>query len=330
MASPSSPPQTQYRIPRVPVPSRPGLGSVLPPIQTTVPAGGIANTPTTTHGTPLQQSHSGAPVPIITHSTTTAQPQPLGQTITLSSRMEEDLKAAVLGAIPPPMPPPDEMTTERKWVLTKKWLRWPSFCICVFVALAEAILAILYGANLDTAYSIPWCSALGFWDTWRLIRLRRKRDVEPISVLHLVFEGLFMLITVILLILLATEVMHTRTLPWLVLYRGYGLEGILLILTILHVSLFVCACTEKYRKPRRSKASQKYQDTELPMYSHNHESPQIQQQPQIIVQYLHTCPHCGSHAMPQPGEDLNAELAKRGDLQPQLVAPPHLPRHEHT
>jgi hypothetical protein len=48
------------------------------------------------------------------------------------------------------------------------------------------------------------------------------------------------------------------------------------------------------------------------------------QQPQIIVQYIPTCPHCHTHLEPQPGENKNANLASIGDLQPQAVAPAYL------
>jgi len=48
------------------------------------------------------------------------------------------------------------------------------------------------------------------------------------------------------------------------------------------------------------------------------------QQPQIIVQYIPTCPHCHTHVEPQPGENKNALLASIGDLQPQAVAPAYL------
>lgn len=65
----------------------------------------------------------------------------------------------------------------------------------------------------------------------------------------------------------------------------------------------------------------------------NIELPTYQMQPQaqpaqIIVQYLHRCPHCGNHTEPKPGEAINEELAARGELQPQGISPAQL-RHVH-
>lgn len=66
---------------------------------------------------------------------------------------------------------------------------------------------------------------------------------------------------------------------------------------------------------------------ELPMHA---TATQQQQQPpaQIIVQYVHKCPECGSHAEPKPGEAMNEHLAARGDLQPQGLSAAHF-THQH-
>lgn len=48
---------------------------------------------------------------------------------------------------------------------------------------------------------------LGIWDTVRLVRLRLKRDIEPVSVFHLVAEGTF---TVAIIVAVACIVDQVR------------------------------------------------------------------------------------------------------------------------
>ena len=58
------------------------------------------------------------------------------------------------------------------------WLKRPARCsylVCSFMQSNESLQGFL----------------LGIWDTVRLVRLRLKRDVEPVSVFHLVAEGTF-------------------------------------------------------------------------------------------------------------------------------------------
>ncbi len=48
---------------------------------------------------------------------------------------------------------------------------------------------------------------LGIWDTVRLVRLRLKRDIEPVSVFHLLAEGTF---TVAIIVAVACIVDQVR------------------------------------------------------------------------------------------------------------------------
>ncbi|KAI0598906.1 hypothetical protein F4775DRAFT_553563 [Biscogniauxia sp. FL1348] len=324
----------RHEIRRVPVPNQP----------TTVlgPASGPVAIPESTSGIPARVSSQGphrlnGPIPIITtlpqqpaqhqfhsqthlHSQQQQQPsQARGPTIILSPQMEEDLKAAVLGRMASTQPVPIQVitTSKEKDARVYKWLRCISVVLCILLVVTEAALAISLGVGNDTVYGILWGTLLGIWDIWRLIRARKKQAREPVSTWQVAGEGIFMTVTVALTVILVASLVNLYGEDE-TLIRGWVLTFVFLVLAISHLLFFLRTCAEKWSKPHQ-------QVTQLPLY-HDPKQQQAQQAPapQFIVQYVHECPHCGNQLAPQPGEDLNADLASKGDAQPQGVAPAYL------
>ncbi|KAI1499741.1 hypothetical protein F5X99DRAFT_388841 [Biscogniauxia marginata] len=243
------------------------------------------------------------------------QPQARGPTIALSPQMEEDLKAAVMGTMASTQPLPSQHPSKAhaKELRVNKWLRYISVVLCVALVVAEAIVAVVEFPGSDTVYGIPWGTLLGLWDVWRLIQSRKKRGGEPVSTWQVVGEGIFMTVTISLTGLVAASSTNQYK-PDDDRIRGWVLAFVFLVLAILHLTLFIRTCAEKWSRPNS-------QPMELPMY---HDPQQQHQLPQFIVQYVHDCPNCGSKLQLQPGEDLNTYMANKGDAQPQGVAPAYL------
>ncbi|KAI1637552.1 hypothetical protein F4809DRAFT_316096 [Biscogniauxia mediterranea] len=323
--------QVRQEIRRVPVPTHPTtvLGS----------APRLVAMPESTAGIPAQVSSQGprrlnGPIPIITtlpqqstqhqfHSQTQLNPQQQhqppqarGPTIVLSPQMEEDLKAAVLGTMASTQPVPSQQTAtpNKKEARADKWLRCISVVLCILLVVAEVALAIVLGPENDTVYGILWGTLLGIWDIWRLVRVWKKQEGGPVSTWQVVGEGIFMTVTVVLTAILVASLVNISGEDE-TLIRGWVLTFVFLVLAISHLIFFIRTCAEKWSKPNQ-------QVTELALY-HDPKQQQAQQipVPQFIVQYVHECPHCGNQLGPQPGEDLNEDLASKGDAQPQGVAP---------
>ncbi|KAI5920318.1 hypothetical protein F4810DRAFT_713675 [Camillea tinctor] len=336
MAS-SSEYQMQHEMRRIPVPNYPA--TVLMPASG--PGPGPIVMPGSTAGIPAQgPHHSNGPIPIITtlpqqptqyqfqsqthlHSQP-HQPQQLrGPTIVLSPQMEEDLKAAVLGTMAPTQPAPSQQMpkSKEKEVRMNRWLRWTSVVLCVAIIVTEAALAIAMGSENDTVYGLLWGTLLGIWDLWQLIRSRRKKTGDPVSIWQVVGEGSFMVVSVAMTGILVTSSVSAYG-PYEVRIRSWVLTFVFLVLAIFHIVFFIHLCSEKWSK-------QNHQLAALPLYQDPKQQQQQQplqqaQVPQFIVQYVHECPHCGNQLGPQPGEDVNADLASKGDAQPQSIAPAYL------
>lgn len=69
---------------------------------------------------------------------------------------------------------------------------------------------------------------LGIWDTVRLVRLRLKRDVEPVSVFHLLAEGTFTVAIIVAVACIVDQVRRYWARQFLI--RGWVFSSGMLVL----------------------------------------------------------------------------------------------------
>ncbi|KAI8626335.1 hypothetical protein F5Y19DRAFT_227038 [Xylariaceae sp. FL1651] len=242
---------------------------------------------------------------------------PTHHTTTLSAQMEEDIKAAVLASMPSDSHP--TRTRRRRMVVYKKILRWFSLSLSFITIVGESVVSAVFGFRGDAVFGYAWGPLLGLWNAWRLFRLRQKLDVETISGWHFGGEAVFLAVTIALAVQLIISTVSLSDFDDYDYYeyydhsfwRGVGLSIIFILWFIMHSILLIMAIFEKWTKPK---------------YEHERLVTDVQpQQPlQIVIQYAPTCSTCHGYAEPQRGEDGNVYLARKGDLQPQGVAPAYL------
>ncbi|KAK6075333.1 hypothetical protein SCUP234_07779 [Seiridium cupressi] len=230
------------------------------------------------------------------------------QSYRLSPQAEEGIKAAVAATIPA------KAAGAARWAIYKNILRWASLIISAAVIIAESLVAIFDERYLDTFFSIPWAVLVCGWDIWRVVEQHKQQGTTTISIQVLVGEGAVMISG---LSAFAGFAYFISSRYWRVdSSRGSCLVIAIVVLTAIHTVLLIRACLEKHWGTTLGGS----ENLELPSYPR----PPQTQPAQIIVQYLHTCPHCGKDTEPKPGEAINEELAARGEMQPQGLSPAQL------
>ncbi|KAI1852378.1 hypothetical protein JX266_002556 [Neoarthrinium moseri] len=209
-------------------------------------------------------------------------------------------------------------TSRAKGFIYLNLLRWASLSICTVMFIGEVFVAAFSLPFFDTYFAIPWALVVAGWDVWRLVRMHKPRGRVLVSVSHLVVDGLILLISLVSCVGVGWAF---NTGGW---YREESRATVLLagiaIMTIVHIVIFIRSCIEK----RHGLPVGGTDELELPMHS----TTQQQQPAQIIVRYVQTCPKCGSHSEPKPGEAINESMAACGELQPQGISPTDL-QHVH-
>ncbi|RYP83656.1 hypothetical protein DL770_005349 [Monosporascus sp. CRB-9-2] len=269
---------------------------------------------------------------LVNHASSTAvsitASHPYARNVRLSPQIEEDIKAAVLEAALSQSPTsnhqqgrnkgrkngrdkrrrPDgrkeSLKTTRNWLIAKKVLRWVSLTICALMVVGEAVLAIFDGAYADTALGICLGFLLGIWDTVRLVRLRLKRDIEPVSVFHLLTEGTF---TVAIIVAVACIIDQVRRF-WEseLMIRGWVFSAGMLVQEGVHITLFARACVDMYLHRDAMQLRQRYGGWELPWF--------MDPQPtEVVVKYVHVCPKCECEFSPHDEDKSKERPANNGD-----------------
>ncbi|KAI0403983.1 hypothetical protein F4802DRAFT_269135 [Xylaria palmicola] len=230
---------------------------------------------------------------------------------TLPVQVEDDIRAAVLAALPSTDSP--EPVRKRRSVGPRKALRWLSLSLSIVLIVGEIVAALVLGCGveLDAILAFVWGPLLAIWNGWRLFRIRQKFDREVVSGWHVALDAVFVLatfaITAYLIFWAVSQVKQSG-------YRyGYAISAfwraaaaaiIFLFWLVLHSILFIITIVEKWTKPSRP-----YWDAPPP------------QAPPVVVQYMPTFTACHGQVEPKPGEHKNAGLAQIGDSQPQGIAP---------
>ncbi|KAI1327934.1 hypothetical protein F5Y16DRAFT_370183 [Xylariaceae sp. FL0255] len=221
----------------------------------------------------------------------------------ISPHTEEEIKSAVLASLSSSAPSSTPPT--RKLVVGKKVLRWLSTCLCFIAVIVEIVFTIVFGANADTLFVLIWGPILGGWNIWRLCRLRRKRNREVISVVHLIGESLAVAGVIPL------TIFSTFTIAF-VDYSGYTIGDLIRFPVasfffyawlILHGVLLTLAAIERH-KP-----------TSL-------EKPTSQTSQPIVINYMPVCRNCQCQVYHSTADG----ALPLGGLQPQGVAPAYSPK----
>ncbi|RYP64345.1 hypothetical protein DL771_008790 [Monosporascus sp. 5C6A] len=317
-------------------------------------AAGATTTPSQPQSQAQSQSQSrSSDATLVNHASSTAvsitASHPYARNVRLSPQVEEDIKAALLEAALAQSPTsnhqqgrnsgkkngrdkrrrPDgrkeSLKTTRNWLIAKKVLRWVSLTICALMVVGEAVLAIFDGAYADTALGICLGFLLGIWDTVRLVRLRLKRDIEPVSVFHLLTEGTF---TVAIIIAVACIIDQVRRF-WenKLMIRGWVFCAGMLVqeaytklprVSVLgispnilsrgvHITLFARACVDMYLHRDAMQLRQRYGGWELPWF--------MEPQPtEVVVKYVHVCPKCECEFSPHDEDKSKERPAGNGDM----------------
>ncbi|KAK8001819.1 hypothetical protein PG991_014041 [Apiospora marii] len=90
----------------------------------------------------------------------THEQMPPSQTFQLTPEMEEGIKAAVAATNPRPAPRPSKKGSP--WITAKYFLRGATLIAGVGIILAEVIVAIVQGADMDTGIGAIWVKRHSF------------------------------------------------------------------------------------------------------------------------------------------------------------------------
>lgn len=230
---------------------------------------------------------------------------------TLPAQVEEEIKAAILASITASST--NRYIRKRRSVVYRKALRWTSLSLSILLVVGEIAVPLILGLplQLDSIFSFAWAPLLGFWNCWRLFRLKQKSDNETISGWHLGLDAVFLSATIALATVLIFWIItqlnanhYNYEFPFEVFWRAATAGIVFIIWFILQSTVLIITIVEKWTKPP-------YSDTDDLKH----------QAPPVIVQYMAPCANCHGYVGPQPGEDGNAYLAKIGETQPQGVAP---------
>ncbi|KAI0977581.1 hypothetical protein F4678DRAFT_413495 [Xylaria arbuscula] len=232
---------------------------------------------------------------------------------TLPPHVEDDIKAAVLAAMPLNDHPGS--MKKRKTVVHRKNLRWTSLSFCIALIIGEIVASVFVGTDPQAYFAWSLGGLIAFWNGFRLFRMRQTFDNEIISGWHFGLEA-----TALSALIAITATVLAWTVGGLNGYGQYWRDvAVTIFLSIclgLHSVILVLTAIEKWTKPASTYAHMSLSN-----------DTQSQQPPQIIVQYTPACPVCHSHE-PRQGEDENSYLARIGDSQPQGVAPAKLMKHK--
>ncbi|KAK8137672.1 hypothetical protein PG984_003165 [Apiospora sp. TS-2023a] len=259
---------------------------------------------------------------------------PPSQTFQLTPEMEEGIKAAVAATNPRAPAPRPSSRKMSPWTTAKYFLRGVSSIAGVGIILAEVIVAVVEGADMDTGVGAIWVPNEGFhqgliyasWHTWRLIMMIKKKGSESHSPLSLILDGILVSAAVVcdgLLIWKLVVGSQESPNPWG--YSAMQSRGLVLLFIIFFAGVGQCVLFRRawveYKDAERSETADGA-DVAPPAYPTPSPSPSLPPPPpaQIVVHYVqNTCPKCGTQSWPQPGEELNEHLANKGDMQPQAI-----------
>ncbi|KAI0471045.1 hypothetical protein GGR56DRAFT_126629 [Xylariaceae sp. FL0804] len=231
---------------------------------------------------------------------------------TLSPEMEIKIKETLAGPAWAQQatagPAVQKMT---KWSWTVRVLSLFISLVVIIVEFANMINAHHRAFVIEGIIASIASPFIMIWDGWRLVRSYRKHHAHRASVRHVTIEGTF---TAVMVMLIGATILSITAIFKYERWPGRNLASLVVLIVLLLARLLLFTLTAVERWPAG--------DVNSPA------APPYSATPQIVLQLQ--CPNCGGNAEAWPVDaDHNEETAKKGDSQPQGVAPAYLSPVQH-